>query len=867
MPTAVRTAIFTGLGATTALIVYWYRRRRRALRALQYVEHESCRMPLPASHPADVGLSPDRLNLISDWGDKWVAAGKIPGMITMIARNGKLTYMHSSGLADVERQLPLAMNTIMRFYSMTKPVTSVGAMILYERGLFQLDEPISYHLPSFASQHVLEDGRRVRARREITFRDLLMHTAGLGYGDGETDIDELYTNARVGSNTPSDMTLAEFVDRLGRLPLAYHPGESWRYSYATDVLGRLLEVLSGLPLDQFLHKEVFEPLGMIDSCFYLRVDDHERRARMAQIYKAKEELDLEVGQLARQRRRFERSNAYLLHRLRIDDTTIEASDDGRGSSNSPSQLPSAPRACGEEGTTCRTVVISAASQPGWLDTPECPMVLSPLGGEPMLVQILRQLIRGGITRAVIITGFRGAQVRETLSGHSMASQVELIFVDVGETYNDGFARSLLAAAPIVKREDWLLHSADHFYHHSLISDMCRTSLYAQPPAGETTSPDAQAHPCRLSGRVHAFDAIVLAEPKPGRAHRSNVRLRLAARPEAPDIWAHGALRVVESLASMGGDGDVEYNDPAASDAGDLHSHGFDAMEAGLFKCSAAVFDHLEKIASTLPHFSSMQIFQKVAAQGRLSAMSTVGRKWFMVDRPETLEHQSSHLTDTFTFNHRSSSPARELGEADVSTQPSRPLVVESKLGTSDHMGADDNLLHAATPAKRRFRICPVEDAGDFVSGPVAFLSGGGGMLSTAHDYARFAQMLLNKGELEGKRILSRKTVEYMTRNQLPLEATGSVGRVDIDAIAVDSGFNETSFDGIGFGLGWSVVIDPIKASLLCSQGEYGWGGWASTFFAVDPEENMFVMSLSQLTPSDRYPVRRQLRCLVYQTLV
>jgi CubicO group peptidase (beta-lactamase class C family) len=92
-------------------------------------------------------------------------------------------------------------------------------------------------------------------------------------------------------------------------------------------------------------------------------------------------------------------------------------------------------------------------------------------------------------------------------------------------------------------------------------------------------------------------------------------------------------------------------------------------------------------------------------------------------------------------------------------------------------------------------------------------------------------------------------------------------RVDIDSIATDSGFSETTFDGIGFGLGVSVIIDPIKASLLCSKGEYGWGGWASTFFAVDPDEQMVIMSLAQLAPSDRYPLRRQLRCLVYQALL
>eukprot|EP00967_Tisochrysis_lutea_P148058 scaffold282253_cov29-Tisochrysis_lutea.AAC.5 len=100
-----------------------------------------------------------------------------------------------------------------------------------------------------------------------------------------------------------------------------------------------------------------------------------------------------------------------------------------------------------------------------------------------------------------------------------------------------------------------------------------------------------------------------------------------------------------------------------------------------------------------------------------------------------------------------------------------------------------------------------------------------------------------------------------------LAATAPCHRVDIDSIATDSGFSETTFDGIGFGLGVSVIIDPIKASLLCSKGEFGWGGWASTFFAVDPEEEMVIMSLAQLAPSDRYPLRRQLRCLVYQALL
>ena len=868
---SARYAIFAGLGATATLIIYCYRiRRRAARRAVEHIEHTGCQMPLPAAHPEDVGLIPHRLSVITDWADDWVAAGKIPGMITMIARNGKLAYMHSSGLADVEHQLPLALNTIMRFYSMTKPVTSVGAMILYERGLFQLDEPISHHLPSFARPQVLENGKHVRARREINFSDLLMHTAGLGYGDGETDLDELYENARIGSNTPADMSLAEFVDRLGRLPLAYHPGESWRYSYATDVLGRLIEVISGLPLDEFLRQEVFEPLGMVDSCFYLGKDDHERIARLAQVYHAKD--DVEVGPSARERRRFERSNAYLLHRLRIGDTATGASENGNVSSN--------PLGCvGDENATCRTVVISAAASPGWLDTPERPQVLSQLGGEPMLIQILRQLIRGGITRAVIITGFRGWQVREALSSHPVAGQVELTFVDVGETYSDGFARSLLAAAHVVKGEDWLLHCADRLFHHTTITDMRKTSLCAQLPAEEPASIGERGD----SGlQQRPFDAIVLAERTPGRSQYSNVGLKLGACPGASSEWAHSNRWLVESLVSItdDGGGNGDENSSASTDAGALlRTHGVDALDAGLFKCSAAVFDHLEELATQLPHFSAMQVFQKVAAQGRLIAMSTGGLQWFAVDRPETLEAHAARLVRLIPTlsSMRCSSALRSTAVQDGSaassrTEPgtkssSRPRVVKSNIGTSGCIRTDNSLLSATCPAKQRFYICPVEDAGEVI-GPVAFLSGGCGMLSTAHDYARFAQMLLNHGELDGRRILSRKTMQYMVRNQLPLDSgAGSVQRLDIDAIAEDSGFNETSFDGIGFWLGWSVVQDPIKASLLCSKGEYGWGGWASTFFAVDPEENMFFMSLAQLAPSDRYPVRRQLRCLVNQALI
>lgn len=274
-----------------------------------------------------------------------------------------------------------------------------------------------------------------------------------------------------------------------------------------------------------------------------------------------------------------------------------------------------------------------------------------------------------------------------------------------------------------------------------------------------------------------------------------------------------------------------------------------------------MLDVMAKLASTLPHFSMCQALSKVAEQGRLAAMSTGGRQWFTHDGVGESDQRLEGLVHGRARSAAATPPPETY-------QCAAPRVV--KADSFRHLCPEDmpGDLSADRPAKPRFHVLSKEDAGSYITtGKVTFLSGGAGMLSTAHDYARFAQMLLNKGELDGRRILSRKTLEYMTRNQLPLEGAGAVRRADIDAIATDSGFNETSFDGIGFGLGWSVVQDPIKASLLCSQGEYGWGGWASTFFAVDPSEDMFVLSLSQLAPSDRYPIRRQLRCLLYQTLV
>ena len=143
--------------------------------------------------------------------------------------------------------------------------------------------------------------------------------------------------------------------------------------------------------------------------------------------------------------------------------------------------------------------------------------------------------------------------------------------------------------------------------------------------------------------------------------------------------------------------------------------------------------------------------------------------------------------------------------------------------------------------------------------PAAFFSGGGGLIGTMQDYARFCQMLLNRGQLDGKRLLGRKTVDYMRLNHLPENR-------DMAAMG-QAVWSETTYEGIGFGLGWAVVIDPVKAQMMTSVGEHHWGGAASTFFWIDPDEDLYVIYLSQLMPSSSYPIRRELRSLVYQTLV
>ncbi len=243
--------------------------------------------PLPTAAPDEVGLSATRLARIDSLMAGYLAQGKLPGVVTVIARRGRIVHFHPQGLSEVEAERPIQPETLFRIASMTKPITSVAIMMLYEEGRFQLEDPVSTYIPAFKHLKVLahptdrpEESALQPLEREITIRDLLTHTSGLSYGLSNAPIDSLYR--RIWS---PDHTLADMMDLLGTFPLAHQPGTRWRYSIATDVLGYLVEVLSGTPFDQFVRERIFTPLGMIDTDFYVPA---EKIDRLATLYRVSE---------------------------------------------------------------------------------------------------------------------------------------------------------------------------------------------------------------------------------------------------------------------------------------------------------------------------------------------------------------------------------------------------------------------------------------------------------------------------------------------------------------------------------------------------------------------------------------------------
>lgn len=243
--------------------------------------------PLPVATPEQVGLSTERLQMLADVLKADVAAGKIPGAVLLVARQGKVAWFEPIGKLDTAAGTPMPRDGIFRIYSMSKPITTVAAMMLVEDGRLKLDDPISMYLPEFSRMTVgVEkpgaDGKpvleTVPARRPITVQDLMRHTSGLTYGFfGPGLVKQAYNAAGLGTGDP---TLAEFSQRLAKLPLAYQPGTTWDYSQSTDILGRVVEVVSGQSLYQFEKTRLLDPLGMKDTSYY--VPEAARQPRIAE---------------------------------------------------------------------------------------------------------------------------------------------------------------------------------------------------------------------------------------------------------------------------------------------------------------------------------------------------------------------------------------------------------------------------------------------------------------------------------------------------------------------------------------------------------------------------------------------------------
>ena len=231
--------------------------------------------------PESVGFSSKRLNRVNERMQSYIDDGKLAGALTMLVRRGEAFHFETYGVQDFESGVPVSGDTIFRLYSMTKPITSVAAMMLYEEGRFSLDDPVGKFIQDFANMQVFdgmgETGMRlVDQDSPITIRHLLTHTSGLSYGlHRDTPVDAMYHEARIAD---ADSTLKEVMDRLGKIPLVNQPGTMWRYSMSSTVLGYLVEVVSGVSFDQFLRERIFTPLGMEDTSFFVPEQNLDRLA-------------------------------------------------------------------------------------------------------------------------------------------------------------------------------------------------------------------------------------------------------------------------------------------------------------------------------------------------------------------------------------------------------------------------------------------------------------------------------------------------------------------------------------------------------------------------------------------------------------
>jgi CubicO group peptidase (beta-lactamase class C family) len=256
---------------------------------------------------ADVGFDTERLERLERHFARYVDDGRLPGWLIAVSRHGRLAHVSWCGLRDIEAGLPVEAGTLWRIYSMTKPITSVAAMMLYEEGRFQLTDPVSAFIPSFGAVRVFAGGSDLRqvtvpAAEPVRIWHLLTHTAGLSYGFHRVHpVDAMYRAAGFEWASPPGVDLAQACDIWAGIPLLFQPGAEWNYSVATDVLGRVIEVVSGENLDEFLAARLLRPLGMTDTSFRVGGDD---AARLAALYRPGGDAGparLDLGRAARER--------------------------------------------------------------------------------------------------------------------------------------------------------------------------------------------------------------------------------------------------------------------------------------------------------------------------------------------------------------------------------------------------------------------------------------------------------------------------------------------------------------------------------------------------------------------------------------
>ncbi len=240
---------------------------------------------LPMAKPESVGMSSERLERIASAMSSFVDDEQVPGLITVVARKGKVVHFETYGSMDREAKKPMQADTIFRMYSMTKPVTGTAIMILYEEGKIALSDPISKYLPEFANMKVhkgMQDGKVVTrpANKPITIKHLLTHTSGITYDFWPHDVGVMYKNAGldIASAYANELNLEAYVKIIAEQPLFGQPGEVWEYGLNMDVLGRLVEVVTGQRFGNFMEERIFEPLGMVDAGFQIADDQLERFA-------------------------------------------------------------------------------------------------------------------------------------------------------------------------------------------------------------------------------------------------------------------------------------------------------------------------------------------------------------------------------------------------------------------------------------------------------------------------------------------------------------------------------------------------------------------------------------------------------------